>query len=135
MELGLFFMPVHRPEKPWQVALEEDRQAALLADRTGYSEVWMGEHFSTKVEQVPSPLMFLATLIHETQTHQLWNRRHQPRPSPPDRRCRGSRSIRSTQLGAAAAGLVDPEDSLATPNYLVDRIWANASRQPRSRSR
>lgn len=66
MELGLFFMPVHRPEKPWQVALEEDRQAALLADRTGYSEVWMGEHFSTKVEQVPSPLMFLATLIHET---------------------------------------------------------------------
>ena len=66
MELGLFFMPVHRPEKPWQVALEEDRQAALLADQTGYREVWMGEHFSTKVEQVPSPLMFLATLIHQT---------------------------------------------------------------------
>ena len=48
MELGLFFMPVHRPEKPWQVALEEDRQAALLADQTGYSEVWMGEHFSPR---------------------------------------------------------------------------------------
>jgi len=61
-------MPVHRPEKPWAQALAEDRQAILLAERHGYAEAWMGEHFSTKVEQVPSPLMFLASLIHET-TH------------------------------------------------------------------
>jgi alkanesulfonate monooxygenase SsuD/methylene tetrahydromethanopterin reductase-like flavin-dependent oxidoreductase (luciferase family) len=67
LQLGLFFMPVHRPEKPWSVALEEDRQATILADQCGYAEVWMGEHFSTKVEQVPAPLMFFATLVHETQ--------------------------------------------------------------------
>ena len=60
-------MPVRRPEKPWQQSLEEDRQAIILADQNGYSEAWMGEHFSTKVEQVPSPLMFLSTLIHQTQ--------------------------------------------------------------------
>lgn len=66
LQLGIFFMPVHRPKKPWAQALEEDRQATLLADRCGYSEVWMGEHFSTKVEQVPAPLMFFATLIHQT---------------------------------------------------------------------
>ena len=59
-------MPVHRPEKPWSQALEEDRQAIILADQLGYSEAWVGEHFSTKVEQVPAPLMFLSTLIHET---------------------------------------------------------------------
>ena len=53
-------------EKPWQQALEEDRQAVILADRCGYAEAWMGEHFSTKVEQVPAPLMFFSTLIHET---------------------------------------------------------------------
>ena len=67
LELGLFFMPVHRPEKAWSAALEEDRQATILADRCGYAEVWMGEHFSTKVEQVPAPMMFFASLINETQ--------------------------------------------------------------------
>ena len=58
MELGIFFMPVHRPEKSWSQALAEDREAIILADELGYSEAWMGEHFSTKVEQVPAPLMF-----------------------------------------------------------------------------
>lgn len=67
MDLGLFFMPLHRPEKPWAQALDEDRLAILHADELGFSEVWMGEHFSTKAEQVPSPLMFLATLIHQTE--------------------------------------------------------------------
>jgi len=66
MDLGLFFMPLHRPDKPWGQALEEDRQAILLADSVGYSEAWIGEHFSTKAEQVPAPLMFLATLIGQT---------------------------------------------------------------------
>ncbi len=59
-------MPLHRPEKPWGQALDEDRRAIIAADAAGYAEVWMGEHFSTKVEQVPAPLMFLATLIGET---------------------------------------------------------------------
>ena len=68
MQLGLFFMPLHRPEKPWAQALEEDRQAILLAERCGYAEAWMGEHFSTSAERVPAPLMFLATLINETTT-------------------------------------------------------------------
>jgi len=71
MQLGLFFMPVHRPDKPWAQALEEDRQAILLAERCGYAEAWMGEHFSTSAERVPAPLMFLATLISETSTIRL----------------------------------------------------------------
>lgn len=68
MNLGLFFMPVHRPEKAWGQTLEEDRQTILLADSLGFAETWVGEHFSTKAEQVPSPLIFLATLIHQTTT-------------------------------------------------------------------
>lgn len=66
MRLGQFFMPLHRPEKPWVQALAEDREAIIAAHRSGYGEVWMGEHFTTKTEAVPSPLVFLATLIHET---------------------------------------------------------------------
>ena len=63
MELGLFAQPVHRPEKTWATALAEDREAVILADRLGFSEVWIGEHYSTKAEQIPSPLMFMATLL------------------------------------------------------------------------
>lgn len=66
MDLGMFCMPLHRPEKPWAQALAEDREAVLLAEQLGFSEVWMGEHYSTSVERVPSPFVFLATLIAET---------------------------------------------------------------------
>ena len=65
MELGLFAQPVHRPEKPWLQALNEDREAVILADQLGFSEAWIGEHFTTKVEQIPSPLMFMATLLRD----------------------------------------------------------------------
>ena len=68
MELGLFLQPVHRSGKPWGTALQEDRETVLLADQLGFSEVWIGEHYSTKAEQIPAPLMFLATLIQETST-------------------------------------------------------------------
>ncbi len=68
MELGLFFMPLHRPEKPWAQSMEEDRQAIKLAERHGYAEAWVGEHFSTRAEPIPAPLLFLATLIGETST-------------------------------------------------------------------
>ncbi|MDG2114508.1 MAG: LLM class flavin-dependent oxidoreductase, partial [Actinomycetota bacterium] len=68
MDLGLFFMPLHRHDKPWAQALEEDRQTILLAERCGFVETWVGEHFSSSAERVPAPLMFLATLISETTT-------------------------------------------------------------------
>lgn len=65
MDLGLFFMPLHRPTKPWAQALDEDRRMIIAADELGYAEAWMGEHFTTKAEQVPAPLIFLATLFNE----------------------------------------------------------------------
>lgn len=71
MNLGLFMMPLHRPEKSWQRALAEDRDAVLLAEQLGFTEVWVGEHFSTKAEQIPSPMIFLATLIEATRDIRL----------------------------------------------------------------
>jgi alkanesulfonate monooxygenase SsuD/methylene tetrahydromethanopterin reductase-like flavin-dependent oxidoreductase (luciferase family) len=68
MQLGMFMMPVHHPDKPWGQALSEDREAVILADRLGFSEVWIGEHFSSKPEQIPSPMMFLASLISEARS-------------------------------------------------------------------
>jgi len=63
MKLGMFMMPLHHPDKPWGKALAEDREAVVHADRLGFSEVWVGEHFSSKPEQIPSPMMFLASLV------------------------------------------------------------------------
>lgn len=68
MNLGLFFMPLHHPEKPWGQALDEDRKTILHAESKGFSEVWIGEHFTSKAEPIPAPLMFMATLINETTT-------------------------------------------------------------------
>jgi alkanesulfonate monooxygenase SsuD/methylene tetrahydromethanopterin reductase-like flavin-dependent oxidoreductase (luciferase family) len=71
VNLGFFTMPLHRPEKPWPQALAEDREAICLAEQLGYTEAWVGEHFSTKAEQIPSPMLFLATLIDATRTIRL----------------------------------------------------------------
>ncbi len=66
MRLGLFAMPLHRPEKPYAQALAEDRELILMADKLGFHEAWIGEHFTSKVEQIPSAMLFFASLISET---------------------------------------------------------------------
>ena len=71
MRLGFFMMPLHRPEKPWSQALAEDREAVVHAEKLGYSEAWVGEHFSTNAEQIPAPMMFFASLLESTSTIRL----------------------------------------------------------------
>lgn len=66
MRLGVFTMPMHDPARDYTQVLEEDRQAIILADRLGYDEYWVGEHFSSLNEPIPSPLMFMASVISET---------------------------------------------------------------------
>jgi alkanesulfonate monooxygenase SsuD/methylene tetrahydromethanopterin reductase-like flavin-dependent oxidoreductase (luciferase family) len=66
MRLGLFMMPVHPPGRPLHERLSENTAKSLLADRLGYDELWMGEHFSATTEPIPSPFMFLAGLVPQT---------------------------------------------------------------------
>jgi alkanesulfonate monooxygenase SsuD/methylene tetrahydromethanopterin reductase-like flavin-dependent oxidoreductase (luciferase family) len=61
--LGLFMMPFHHPSRDYAVVLEEDRQAVVLADTLGFSEVFVGEHFTSWSERISDPLMFFSTLI------------------------------------------------------------------------
>src|SRR3974390_1721134 len=63
MRLGLFMMPVHPPGRALADTLAEDEEKALYADRLGFDELWLGEHFSATTEPIPSPLMFMAGLI------------------------------------------------------------------------
>lgn len=71
MQLGMFMQPMHDPKKPWLQMLREDQDAVVLADELGFSECWIGEHFSSVPEMIPSPLMFLATLIERTKNIKL----------------------------------------------------------------
>jgi alkanesulfonate monooxygenase SsuD/methylene tetrahydromethanopterin reductase-like flavin-dependent oxidoreductase (luciferase family) len=39
----------------------------LIAERLGFEEFWVGEHFSATSEPFPSPLMFMASLVPQTE--------------------------------------------------------------------
>lgn len=66
MRLGLFMMPLHPPTRTLTDYMAETAEKVLLAERLGYDEVFVGEHFSATTEPIPSPLMFMASLIHQT---------------------------------------------------------------------
>lgn len=66
IQLGLFTMPFHHPDRDYATILEEDQEAIVLADRLGFTEAFVGEHFSSWSERITSPLIFLATLIPRT---------------------------------------------------------------------
>ena len=66
MRLGFFMMPVHPPGRPLHAMLAEDTEKSLVADRLGFEELWLGEHFSATSEPIPSPLMFMAGLVPRT---------------------------------------------------------------------
>jgi alkanesulfonate monooxygenase SsuD/methylene tetrahydromethanopterin reductase-like flavin-dependent oxidoreductase (luciferase family) len=62
VKLGLFTMPFHHPDRDFATILAEDREAIVLADRLGFTEAFVGEHFSSWTERIGSPLMFLASV-------------------------------------------------------------------------
>lgn len=71
VRLGMFTMPFHHPGRDYAAVLEEDREAIVLAERLGFTEVFVGEHFSSWSERVTSPLIFLATLVDRTRRIRL----------------------------------------------------------------
>ena len=59
-------MPLHPHSRmPWQT-LPEDREAILLAEGLGYREAFVGEHVTDLAENIPSSLMFLASVAEAT---------------------------------------------------------------------
>jgi hypothetical protein len=63
IKLGMFTMPFHHPARDYTTILEEDQDAIVLADQLGFSEAFVGEHFSSWSERITSPLIFLATVL------------------------------------------------------------------------
>jgi alkanesulfonate monooxygenase SsuD/methylene tetrahydromethanopterin reductase-like flavin-dependent oxidoreductase (luciferase family) len=71
MRLGYFTMPLHPLHRDTTETLHEDRQTIIYADRLGFYDAFVGEHLTDKAENVTNSLLFLATLIFETQNIKL----------------------------------------------------------------
>ena len=71
MRLGYFSMPLHPAGRNWSETLREDREAVLLADRLGFHDAFIGEHLTDRHENITNSLVFLATLISETEQIRL----------------------------------------------------------------
>ncbi len=74
--------------------MAEATEKALLAERLGFDELWLGEHFSATSEPIPSPLMFMASLMPQTRRTRVRHRRHQPAEPASRRDRRRSRAVR-----------------------------------------
>ncbi len=66
MNLGIFLMPLTPPGRAMGQVMDEVTRKALLLDSIGFDEFWLGEHFSATSEPIPSPLMFMASLLAQT---------------------------------------------------------------------
>src|ERR1700739_4566023 len=71
MELGLFTMPSHPPERSLYDGQKWDLQVLRWADELGYSEAWIGEHFTVPWEAVPPPVLPIAQALLQTQQIKL----------------------------------------------------------------
>lgn len=71
MDLGFFTMPLHPLTRNYPDTLDEDRQAIILADQLGFTEAFVGEHVTDRMEPISSSLIFLASLVSDTKQIKL----------------------------------------------------------------
>lgn len=71
MNLGVFMMPLHPPEKDRTLCFEEDVALAVLADQLGYNELWVGQHHTVAWEPIPANDIFIANVLPRTQQIRL----------------------------------------------------------------
>ena len=68
MEVGYFTMPLHPPGSNLTKTLEDDMEQIVTLDGLGYSEAWIGEHFTAEWENIPAPDLFIAQALGMTKS-------------------------------------------------------------------
>jgi len=63
MQLGLFMMPLHPSYRPIADCYDRDIDQLVLADKLGFEEAWLGEHFTEKWENAPAPDLLIAKAL------------------------------------------------------------------------
>ena len=71
MELGFFTMPLHPAGSNLTSTLKSDLDQIVKLDKLGYSEAWIGEHFTSEWENIPSPELFIAQALALTENIRL----------------------------------------------------------------
>ncbi|MFN8522224.1 MAG: LLM class flavin-dependent oxidoreductase [Chloroflexota bacterium] len=66
MQLGYFMMPLHPLGSNLADTLDLDLDQVERLDQLGYSEAWVGEHFTAEWENIPAPDMFIAAALQRT---------------------------------------------------------------------
>ena len=67
MQLGYFMMPLHPPGSNLAATLEHDLRQIERIDRLGFSEAWIGEHFTSEWENIPAPDIFIGAALQRTE--------------------------------------------------------------------
>ena len=67
MDYGMFAMPLRPPGGDVTKEYHQDVETFVLGDKLGYSEGWMGEHFTIPWEPVPASDLFAATVFARTE--------------------------------------------------------------------
>lgn len=60
MNLGLFLQPLHFPERLPSDCWNEDAGLIIHADKLGFTEAWIGEHYCIGWENMPAPELLIA---------------------------------------------------------------------------
>lgn len=71
MQLGLFMMPLHPSYRPVAECYDRDIDQLVLADKLGFAEAWLGEHFTEKWENAPAPDLLVAKALALTENIKL----------------------------------------------------------------
>src|SRR3954454_4688699 len=71
MELGLFAMPAHPPERDLKAGVDFDLEVIRWLDELGYAEAWVGEHHTVPWEPNPAPDLLLARAFADTKNIRL----------------------------------------------------------------
>jgi limonene 1,2-monooxygenase len=66
MKFGIFMAPFHRAGENPTLSLERDLELIEWLDKTGFDEVFVGEHHSSGWEIIPSPEIFIAVAAGRT---------------------------------------------------------------------
>ena len=76
MQVGFFTMPLHPPGSDITQTLEDDLHQLEVLDSLGYSEAWIGEHFTTVWENNSRAGYVYCQRPRENSEHQAGHRRN-----------------------------------------------------------
>ncbi|CAI8046309.1 2,5-diketocamphane 1,2-monooxygenase 2 [Geodia barretti] len=132
MNYGMFMMPSHPPERELYTAHQWDLDCLQLGDELGFSEAWIGEHFTSPWEPIPAPDLMIAQALMRTKNIKLCTGVHLlPYHHPAELACRVAYLDHMAQgrfmFGIGSSGLPTDyrlvPDEAVTPEYMAEHVW------------